>query len=85
MSNYSFNNNFCQKIIIYSLLYFTGNERPGLTLEGEEVTLWRLTSLLIGQKRSSSRLLILKSRPHILPCVIYENVDIMFIEIYSIH
>jgi hypothetical protein len=58
----------------------------GLTLEGnygEEVALWRLTSLSRWSKVKFKSPCNFEESPYVA-CVIYENVDIMFIEIYCI-
>ena len=66
----------------------------GLTLEGdsgEEVTLWRLTSLSRWSEAKFKSPCNFEESPYVVarlfsPFVIYENVDIMhvFIEIYRI-
>ena len=63
----------------------------GLTLEGKEVALWRLTSLSRWSKAKFKSPCNFEELPYVAarvfsPLVIYENVDIvhMFIEIYRI-
>ena len=58
----------------------------GLTLEGnygEEVALWRLTSLSRWSKAKFMLPCNFEESLYV-DCVIYENVDIVFIEIYCI-
>ena len=61
----------------------------GLTFEsdsGEEAALWRLTSLSRLLKAKFKLPCNFEESPYVtrifLPCVIYENVNIMFTEIY---
>lgn len=59
-------------------LMFIDRHKSGLTFErdsGEGVTLWSLTWLSRSKLPYVARI--------ILPCVIYENVDVVFIEIYQ--
>ena len=73
---------------LYHPVGFRKGWEAGLALEGEEFTLWRLISLSRWSKaKFSSSLVILNNRLHIflLPHVLYENVNIVFIEIYCIH
>jgi hypothetical protein len=69
----------------YSLL------QSGLSLEGEEVALWRLTSLSRWSKAKFKSPCNFEESPYVAahvfsPLVIYENVNIVhvFIEIYRI-
>jgi hypothetical protein len=81
-----------QKLVIVFSLH---NMQPGLTLEGnsgEEVTLWRLTSLSRLSKAKFKSPCNVEESPYVAACifsplVIYEIVDIVhvFIEIYPIH
>jgi hypothetical protein len=64
----------------------------GLTFEGdsgEDVALWRLTSLSCWSKAKSKSPCNFEESPYVahifLPHVIYEIVDMVFIEIYPIH
>jgi hypothetical protein len=67
---------------------FASQQLPGLTLEGEEVALWRLTSLSRWSKAKFKSPCNFEESPYVAarvfsPLVIYENEDIvhMFIEI----
>ena len=66
---------------------FKKGREAGLTLEGEVVACEGRLRFLVGQKRSSSSLVILKSRlmlPAYFCRAIYENIDIVVIEFYGI-
>jgi len=56
---------------------------------GEEVALWMLTSLSCWSKAKFKSPCNFEELPYVahifLPRVIYENVAIMFVEIYRIH
>jgi hypothetical protein len=75
-----------------NILYKMWRTTPGLTLEGnsgEEVALWRLTSLSRWSKAKFKSPCNFEESPYVAirvfsPLVIYENVDIMFIEFYRI-
>jgi hypothetical protein len=58
-------------------------------LEGEEIALWRLTSISCWSKVKFKKPCNFEESPYVahvfLPRAIYENVDITFIEIYGIH
>jgi hypothetical protein len=65
---------------------------PGFTFEGdtgEEVTLLGLTSLSLWSKEKFKLPCNFEESPYVdpvfLPHVIYENVNILFIEIYHTH
>jgi hypothetical protein len=73
----------------YHHVGFKKGREAGLTLEGKEVALWRLTSISRWSKAKFKYPCNLEESPYVarifLPRAIYENVDIVFIEIYGIH
>jgi hypothetical protein len=77
---------------LFNVVLNMNYEYAGLTLEGDsgkEVTLWRLTSLSCWSKAKFKSPWNFEESLYVAAClfsplVIYENVDIVFIEIYRI-
>jgi hypothetical protein len=76
-------------IYFYHHVVFEKGREAGLTLVGKEVALWRLISISRWSKAKFKYPCNYEESPYaarvFLPCAIYENVDIVFIEIYGIH
>jgi len=80
---------FCNFIgwYFYHPVGFKKGREAGLTLEGEEVALWRLTSISRCSKAKFKYPCNFEESPYVahvfLPRAIYENIDIVFIEFYG--
>ena len=89
--NYILRNSIGICFMRYTYFYKQKNQAQGSrwrAIRAKKSTCEGWLCFLVGQMWSSSCLVILKSRPglcrrpRIFPLVIYENVDIVFIEIY---